>query len=211
MCGRFSFDIDYEEVKIRYPNHNITQMKSIFNFAPSMKLPVLTSNNIVDINWGLIPQWAKDKSFRPLINARSETLLEKPSFKNLVDTRRCIILSNGFYEWDSKSKSPYFIQPTESNIIAFGGLFDVNNEGKYSFTIITTKANEKLSKIHHRMPLIIKAGDDQNWLSESKYRDVEHLAKPLANHQVKMKEISNLVNSSKNNNSEIQNKVNRLF
>lgn len=211
MCGRFSFDIDYEEVKIRYPNHNITQMKSIFNFAPSMKLPVLTSNNIVDINWGLIPQWAKDKSFRPLINARSETLLEKPSFKNLVDTRRCIILSNGFYEWDSKSKSPYFIQPTESHIMAFGGLFDVNNEGKYSFTIITTKANEKLSKIHHRMPLIIKAGDDQNWLSESKYRDVEHLAKPLANHQVKMKEISNLVNSSKNNNSEIQNKVNRLF
>ena len=86
-----------------------------------MELPVLTHNEEIKMRWGLIPSWAKDSSYaNRMINARSETLIEKPSFKNIVHTQRCIIISNGFYEWDSKTKQPYFICPNNSQIMNFG-------------------------------------------------------------------------------------------
>ena len=115
MCGRFSVNINYDELKKRFPNHQIKPFDKIFNFTPTMELPVLTHNEEIKMRWGLIPSWAKDSSYaNRMINARSETLLEKPSFKNIVHTQRCIIVSNGFYEWDSKTKQPYFIYPENS-------------------------------------------------------------------------------------------------
>ena len=217
MCGRFSVNIDYEELKERYPNHNVTPVKPFFNFAPTMQLPVIINEDIINMKWGLIPSWAKDNSFASkMINARSETLLEKPSFKNLVDTNRCIIISNGFYEWDTKTKSPYFIYSTNNKIMAFGGLYSAwinqSNETIYTFTIITTEPNNTLSKIHHRMPLILNEGDDIKWINNSNnYESVKDLIKSFEDYKIDMYEISTLVNSVKNDNSEIQSRVNRLF
>ena len=217
MCGRFSVNIDYEELKERYPNHNVTPVKPFFNFAPTMQLPVIINEDIINMKWGLIPSWAKDNSFASkMINARSETLLEKPSFKNLVDTNRCVIISNGFYEWDTKTKSPYFIYSTNNKIMAFGGLFsswtNQSNEIIHTFTIITTESNNTLSKIHHRMPLILNEGDDIKWINNSNnYESVKDLIKSFDDYKIDMYEISTLVNSVKNDNSEIQSRVNRLF
>ena len=217
MCGRFSVNIDYEELKERYPNHNVTPVKPFFNFAPTMQLPVIINEDIINMKWGLIPSWAKDNSFASkMINARSETLLEKPSFKNLVDTNRCVIISNGFYEWDTKTKSPYFIYSTNNKIMAFGGLYSAwinqSNETIYTFTIITTEPNNTLSKIHHRMPLILNEGDDIKWINNSNnYESVKDLIKSFEDYKIDMYEISTLVNSVKNDNSEIQSRVNRLF
>ena len=217
MCGRFSVNIDYEELKERYPNHNVTPVKPFFNFAPTMQLPVIINEDIINMKWGLIPSWAKDNSFASkMINARSETLLEKPSFKNLVDTNRCVIISNGFYEWDTKTKSPYFIYSTNNKIMAFGGLYSAwinqSNETIYTFTIITTEPNNTLSKIHHRMPLILNEGDDIKWINNSNnYESVKDLIKSFDDYKIDMYEISTLVNSVKNDNSEIQSRVNRLF
>ena len=217
MCGRFSVNIDYEELKDRYPNHKFRPVKISFNFAPTMQLPVIINENVISMNWGLIPSWAKDNSFASkMINARSETLIEKPSFKNLVNTNRCIIISNGFYEWDTKTKSPYYIYSINNNIMAFGGLFSswINqaNETIHKFTIITTEPNNTLSKIHHRMPLILNEGDDIRWINNSNnYESVKDLIKPYEDNKIDMYEISTLVNSVKNDSSEIQTKVNRLF
>jgi len=217
MCGRFSVNIDYEELKGRYPNHKVVPVKPFFNFAPTMQLPVIINDGVINMKWGLIPSWAKDNSFASkMINARSETLLEKPSFKNLVDTNRCIIVSNGFYEWDTKTKNPYFIYSTNSKIMAFGGLFsswtNQSNEIIHTFTIITTEPNNTLSKIHHRMPLILNEGDDIKWINNSNnYESVKDLIKSFEDYKIDMYEISTLVNSVKNDNSEIQSRVNRLF
>ena len=217
MCGRFSVNIDYEELKERYPNHKVAPVKPFFNFAPTMQLPVIINDDVINMKWGLIPSWAKDNSFASkMINARSETLLEKPSFKNLVDTNRCIIVSNGFYEWDTKTKSPYFIYSTNNKIMAFGGLFsswtNQSNEIIHTFTIITTESNNTLSKIHHRMPLILNEGDDIKWINNNNnYESVKDLIKSFEDYKIDMYEISTLVNSVKNDNSEIQSRVNRLF
>tara|TARA_A100001037_G_scaffold238035_1_gene217347 strand:+ start:1819 stop:2472 length:654 start_codon:yes stop_codon:yes gene_type:complete len=217
MCGRFSFDIDHKELKTRYPYHKITPVNSIFNFAPSMSLPIIITNHVIEMKWGLVPYWAKNKAFKPLINARGETINEKPSFKHLVDSNRCLIISNGFYEWNTKTKKPYFIQPANSKIMTFGGLFDMYKEKEndksytYTFTILTTEANEKLSGTHHRMPLILKKEEEHEWIMKKPYNEVKHLIKPLASDEVNMQEISTLVNSTKNNTSEIQNKILRLL
>ena len=217
MCGRFSVNIDYEELKARYPNHKITPVKPFFNFAPTMQLPVIINDGVINMNWGLIPSWAKDNSFASnMINARSETLLEKPSFKNLVDTNRCVIISNGFYEWDTNTKSPYFIYSTNNKIMAFGGLYsswiNQSNETIHTFTIITTDPNNTLSKIHHRMPLILNVGDDIRWINNSNnYESVKDLIIPYDDNKIDIREISTLVNSVKNDSSEIQTRVNRLF
>ena len=105
MCGRFSVYVDETEIKNRFPNHNLDSFKGIkkTNFAPSMEMPVIIENQVVNMRWGLIPSWSKDKSFaNRLINARGETLLEKPSFKNLVNTQRCI---KYLYDYHHSSKS----------------------------------------------------------------------------------------------------------
>ena len=219
MCGRFSVYIDDEELKNRFPNHDVTpfQEVKVTNFAPTMEMPVIIENQVVNMKWGLIPSWSQNKSFaNNLINARCETLLEKPSFKNLVDTNRCIIVSNGFYEWDTKTKSPYFIYSTNNKIMAFGGLFsswtNQSNEIIHTFTIITTESNNTLSKIHHRMPLILNEGDDIKWINNNNnYESVKDLIKSFEDYKIDMYEISTLVNSVKNDNSEIQSRVNRLF
>ena len=217
MCGRFSVNINYDELKKRFPNHQIKPLDKIFNFTPTMELPVLTHNEEIKMKWGLIPSWAKDSSYaNRMINARSETLIEKPSFKNIVHTQRCIIVSNGFYEWDSKTKQPYFIYPNNSLIMNLGGLYSswIDNEKKqiYTFTIITTQSNNIISKIHNRMPMILYKGDEIEWLDpKNKFNSVKKLIKPIDDNLINMHEISKKVNSVKNNSNDIQNKVNKLF
>ena len=128
---------------------------------------------------------SQNKSFaNKLINARCETLLEKPSFKNLVDTQRCIVPSNGFYEWDPVSKLPYFVKPADSSLMIFCGLhtlwMDENRRPVNTFTIITTKSNQIMSEIHHRMPVILEQGSEHKWLNRANnFTEVLNLVKPI--------------------------------
>src|SRR5690606_18107419 len=121
--------------------------------------------------WGLVPNWAKDdKNASKLINARAETLLEKPSFKNLVYRRRCIIPADGFYEWRQKdgTKQPMRIVLKERQIFSMAGLYDIwlspDGQKISTCTIITTAANRLLEDIHHRMPVILRPEDESSWL-----------------------------------------------
>ena len=192
MCGRFSVYIDDVELKNRFPNHDVApfQEVKVTNFAPTMEMPVFIENQVVNMKWGLIPSWSQNKSFaNKLINARCETLLEKPSFKNLVNTQRCIVPSNGFYEWDPVSKLPYFVKPADSSLMNFCGLhtlwMDENRRPVNTFTIITTKSNQIMSEIHNRMPVILEQGSENKWLSRSNnFTAVQSLLKPISDSSI---------------------------
>tara|TARA_B100000745_G_scaffold292737_1_gene233952 strand:+ start:199 stop:804 length:606 start_codon:yes stop_codon:yes gene_type:complete len=201
MCGRFSVYIDDEELKNRFPNHDVTpfQEVKVTNFAPTMEMPVIIENQVVNMKWGLIPSWSQNKSFaNKLINARGETLLEKPSFKNLVDTQRCIVPSNGFYEWDPVSKLPYFVKPADSSLMNFCGLhtlwMDENRRPVNTFTIITTKSNQIMSEIHNRMPVILEQGSEKKWLSRSNnFTAVQSLVKPISDSSISITAIEKVI------------------
>ena len=201
MCGRFSVYIDDEELKNRFPNHDVTpfQEVKVTNFAPTMEMPVIIENQVVNMKWGLIPSWSQNKSFaNKLINARCETLLEKPSFKNLVNTQRCIVPSNGFYEWDPVSKLPYFVKPADSSLMNFCGLhtlwMDENRRPVNTFTIITTKSNQIMSEIHNRMPVILEQGSEKKWLSRSNnFTAVQSLVKPIGDSSISITAIEKVI------------------
>ena len=201
MCGRFSVYIDDVELKNRFPNHDVTpfQEVKVTNFAPTMEMPVIIENQVVNMKWGLIPSWSQNKSFaNNLINARCETLLEKPSFKNLVNTQRCIVPSNGFYEWDPVSKLPYFVKPADSSLMNFCGLhtlwMDENRRPVNTFTIITTKSNQVMSEIHHRMPVILEQGSENRWLSRSNnFTAVQSLIKPIGDSSISITAIEKVI------------------
>ena len=201
MCGRFSVYIDDVELKNRFPNHDVTPFLEVkvTNFAPTMEMPVIIENQVVNMKWGLIPSWSQNKSFaNNLINARCETLLEKPSFKNLVNTQRCIVPSNGFYEWDPVSKLPYFVKPADSSLMNFCGLhtlwMDENRRPVNTFTIITTKSNQVMSEIHHRMPVILEQGSENRWLSRSNnFTAVQSLIKPIGDSSISIIAIEKVI------------------
>ena len=222
MCGRFSFSPSDKIIEDRF---NIKVINSIYkqryNCAPSQNLAVISNEapgNLSFYKWGLIPFWAKDKSIgNKLINARAETITEKPSFKNSLKQKRCLVLSDGFYEWRKlgKEKVPYRITLSDDSLFAMAGIWDVwkNSEGETikSFSIITTEANELMQDIHHRMPVILNPEDERKWISEIAVNDALKLLNPYPSELMKYFEVSKLVNSPINDSPEIMIPVNKLL
>lgn len=179
MCGRFTLTAELAEIKeliagLRGDIH----LTPRYNIAPSQ--PVLTvlndgSKELIFTRWGLIPSWAKDRTVgNRLINARSETVHQKPSFKDPLRRRRCLIVADGFYEWQGthgkKPKIPWYIQLKSQKPFAFAGLWSSwidtsSDEELVTSTIITTSANALLEKIHDRMPVILNPEHYSEWLS----------------------------------------------
>jgi len=177
MCGRFGASC--RDIKTVWNLDGNFSFQTRYNIAPSQDVPVIIRNDNRNeakvMKWGLVPSWAPDASMgQRMINARSETLLEKPSFRQAVEKRRCLVPANGFYEWrrEGNRKLPMWIQFKSREPFAFPGLWDCwidqDNEKKlYSFTIITTRANALLSRIHNRMPVIYDREMGRAWLKQS--------------------------------------------
>ena len=145
-----------------------------------------------NMHWGLIPSWSKDSKFATnLINARIETIQEKPSFKGLINTSRCIVIASGYYEWvqTDSGKQPYYIHG-EDNVLPIAGLWTRWNDTK-SFTIITKSANSSVSNIHHRMPLIIEKNLIESFLNHSIKFDIPYKKQDIS---LKSYKVSKLVN-----------------
>ncbi len=180
MCGRFALaftkDVIVEELnggewfEYRYP---LTLPR--YNVAPMQFAPVLWKEEkriLLDaFRWGFIPKWAKDESFASrMINARIETLRDKPAYRHLIAHNRCVVLSSGYFEWQriGSGKQPWYIYPTERSVLPLAGLWDVWNTADmsplYTFTIITTDARNDLTRIHNRMPALLKTGQIQSWI-----------------------------------------------
>ena len=185
MCGRFNSIASGKDFASVYGAQVLTdELSSNFNVAPTTLVYVLHRQDVgrvLDVmSWGLIPSWSKDKTrAASMINARSETLTEKPSFRNLVSEHRCILPIQGFYEWQnlaSETKKPkkqaHYITRVDEQPMTLAGLWTIWKQPDSSLlrtcTIITTEANEKLSPIHHRMPVILERDSVDIWLGESK-------------------------------------------
>jgi putative SOS response-associated peptidase YedK len=178
MCGRFTLTIDPDHLQEAFPWADIPDdIAPRYNIAPSQPVAVIPNtgdNKLSMYKWGLIPSWAKDLAIGDrMINARAETLAEKPSFRNAYRRRRCLILADGFYEWKqipgAKSKQPVYIRLETGRPFAFAGLWEIWNspDGSEirSCTIITTQPNSLMEPIHNRMPVILPPDGYRQWLA----------------------------------------------
>ena len=213
MCGRKTLTEDMqsiiEELAIQEWEDPDNYLPS-YNIAPTQTSPILIDNGIRRVKpmrWGLIPSWSKDMGFGArMINARAETLAEKPSFRNLLPKKRCVVISDGYYEWrkSDSGKQPYYIHHPEGRLLPMAGLWDkwLNQEGKpvLSYTVITTTPQSELAFIHDRMPVILAPESLDKWLqtANNPAQTVLPLLQPYRE-KLEAYPVSKMVNSPANN------------
>lgn len=217
MCGRFLLAVEPADLQDTFPQFNFpTPIEPRFNIAPTQPVLVIPNDSSSSADyylWGLIPSWAKDPSIgSKMINARAETLAEKPTFRGPYKYRRCLILANGFYEWQarsgSKNKVPHFIRLKNGQPFAFAGLWDEwhSPDGSHvkSCTIITTNPNSLVSTIHNRMPVILPPSTFTQWLDPSprSSNTLQDLLNPYPSEQMVASPVSTYVNNPANNGAE---------
>lgn len=216
MCGRFSITTPIEELRDRFKAEAPKEAFSPrYNAAPSQNMLVIpeeTPHQMALFKWGLVPSWAKDpKIGNHLINARAETLKEKPAFRHAYQKHRCLVIADGYYEWDKKNKThvPYYIFKKGHSPFAFAGLCEYWKDEKgnelNTFTIITTKADSLVSRIHDRMPVILTQKEEMKWLDPNlEEKNIEKILKsPLPAKEMEAYPISKLVNNPRNDVPEV--------
>ena len=224
MCGRFTQKNEKKTVEKEFgveirKDQNFSQS---YNIAPTQFIGAIRVVNelreFANLKWGLIPSWSKDDSFAAkLINARAETLSEKPSFREAYKRRRCLIPASGFYEWEktASGKQPHYFYMKDSDIFGFGGLWEEwidrdSGELVETCTIITTTANKTLEQIHHRMPVIIKQTDYEKWLDNEKFagENKDEFFDPFPSDKMDTYPVSRAVNSAANHGAGLIEKLN---
>lgn len=217
MCGRFAVSITKSDIEKLLPNIENPEIEQSFNVAPTQKIKVIKDNDshsFSDLRWGLIPSWAKDRSMASkMINSRSESAHQKPSFRSSFKRKRCAIPASGYYEWKKidNHKSPFYIKP-EENFFLFAGLWEswtdkTNGEIIETATIITKEANSDLDKVHHRMPLMLNFDNYEKWLSKEIGKDqIDYSEFPEP--KIQYWEVSKNVNSPRNNSPELLDEIN---
>lgn len=216
MCGRFTLRLSPTELAEIFRLLDEPEFSPRYNIAPTQTVPIVrkgeTAFEAVPMRWGLVPSWAKEaKIGNRLINARGETVAEKPSFRAAFKRRRCLVPADGFYEWkklDARTKQPYMIGLKNADAFAFAGLWETwkspEEERIESFTIITTTANEFLSDLHNRMPVILHEEDYDRWLDERNddYESLQELLTSYPGDDMRTYPVSTVVNSPKNDRPE---------
>lgn len=213
MCGRYTLktpiDVVAEHFGIEeYPS----SLTPSYNVAPTQEVAAVVEEDdgrkLEMFRWGLIPSWAKDPAIgNKMINARAETVSEKPSFRSAFKRRRCLILADGFYEWqktDGGGKQPFHIRMKDSSPFAFAGLWeswDGHGEGIRSCSVVTTDANDLMNEIHHRMPVILLPEHYGAWLDPG-FEEKEALTallRPYPSEEMEAYPVSRRVNRPANN------------
>ena len=210
MCGRFTLTVDASQLQDAFPWLSISgSITPRYNIAPSQPVAVVPNdgtNRLDFFVWGLIPSWAKDPHIgNRLINARAETLSEKPAFRAAFRRRRCLILADGFYEWrketNGKTKTPMFVRLKSHSPFAFAGLWEIwhspDGSQVLSCTIITTPPNELLASIHDRMPAILPNQAYFDWLTpeEMSPSKLQELLRPYPAEEMIAYPVSRAVNN----------------
>ncbi len=215
MCGRFTLRTPANLLVERFMLDSTPDLAPRYNIAPTQDVAVVRATpeagrQLALLRWGLIPSWAKDpKIGNRMINARGESVAEKPSFRSAFKRRRCLVLADGYYEWRKigKAKQPYWIRMQDERPFGLAGLWETWRGGDdivESCTIITTSANELTKQIHDRMPVILDDGDYELWLDPS-VQDrqlVEPLLRPYDDGEMTFDPVSTVVNSPKNDRAE---------
>jgi len=211
MCGRFTLSYKANELQLALGLKDVPQeMVPRYNIAPSQPLAAVLdekSRNVEFLYWGLVPSWAKDVQIGSrLINARAETVDEKPSFRAAFQRRRCLILADGFYEWkktgDKKMPSiPFYFHMKDKRPFAFAGIWEIwhspDGGELWSAAIITTKANSVVAPIHERMPVILDQKEMWEWLKPNSPAVVKNMLKPYPKEDLTVYAVNRLVNNAK--------------
>jgi putative SOS response-associated peptidase YedK len=213
MCGRFTLRTPARDLVEIFALLREPELAARYNIAPTQNVAVVRqegkSHELSMMRWGLVPSWSRDpKAGPPLINARSETIATKPSFRTAFKRRRCLIPADGFYEWqkkpDSKTKVPHYIRMAKDRVFAFAGLWETwhgkEGAGVDSCTIMTTAANDLMRPLHDRMPVILPEEHFAPWLDpkNEEAAELESLLKPYPPLEMIAFPISTLVNSPRN-------------
>ena len=220
MCGRYTVLPVVKTGRSRAGTKIAEGLQEAFyNAAPSQRLPVITNKQpkvLQFFSWGLQPFWAKDvKAVKRSINARSETIAEKPLFRNLLKSKRCLVPADGFFEWQKTEdgKVPHRIMLKSEELFTFAGLWDEwtdkeTGEVLHTFCIITTDANQLVRPIHDRMPVILSQEAEELWLDENESQEgLLSLLVPYKAGEMKAFAVSPLVNSTVNNLPEVLNSL----
>jgi putative SOS response-associated peptidase YedK len=216
MCGRFTLTVDSSQLQEALPWLTIPEgVEPRYNIAPSQPVAVVPNdgkNRLDFFIWGLVPSWAKDPQIgNRMINARAETLAEKPAFRAAFRRRRCLILADGFYEWrkvNGGAKAPMYVRLNSGKPFAFAGLWEIwhspDGSTLLSTTIITTPPNRMMADIHNRMPAILPEETYGIWLSpeEQDPKQLSELLKPYPEKEMIAYPVSKFVNSPANESAE---------
>jgi putative SOS response-associated peptidase YedK len=216
MCGRFTLRSEPRAVAGLFDLLDVPDLQPRYNIGPTQDVPVVRlrqdrpGRELAALRWGLIPSWADNPSIgNRLINARGETLAEKPTFRSAFKRRRCLVAADGFYEWKAvgKKKQPYHFSMTDGRPFGFAGLWESwqrDGDEIESVTIVTTAANELLADYHERMPVIVHPDDFDLWLDPRVTdRDrLEPLLRPYPGDEMVARAVSTLVNSPKTDSPE---------
>lgn len=223
MCGRFTVTRSLREIhdRFEFPDEDAQKAADLFspnyNIAPTDPVPVIYHDGnhfrLEIMRWGLLPPWTKnERAGPPLINARDDTLAEKPAFRDGLATQRCLIVADSFYEWQTvgKSKRPFRFLMSDARLFAFAGLYarwlrPDTGASVPSCTIITTQPNALVERIHNRMPVILPRASESNWLDPvlQSYDDIKSFLRPLDEGLMKQYPVSPAVNSVKNKGSHL--------
>ena len=189
MCGRFAFYSPAEATAALFGAAGALDLEPRYNVAPTQYVAAIRNaetggeRELVALRWGLVPFWAKDPSIgNRMINARAETVAEKPAYRAAYRRRRCLVLADGFYEWhkEGAGKTPYFISLASGEPFAFAGLWErweskTSDDIIESATLITAGATDFMSRLHHRMPVILEPGTADSWLAAREEIDASGL------------------------------------
>jgi putative SOS response-associated peptidase YedK len=220
MCGRYVLERVNGLVDRFKTRDLVEQVQAGFNLAPQMTLPIIVAENgdraIVPMRWGLVPSWAKEPaSGHRTINARAETVAERPSFRGPLRYHRCLVPASGFYEWRKthRGKQPYYIHLPAEPLFAFAGLYDTwhapDGSELWTYTIITTEANALMAPIHDRMPVILPQEVEAAWLDphETNAGEVVDLLQPYTASEMEAYPVSSAVNSVRNQGPELVERI----
>ncbi len=206
MCGRMNIS-DHPGIETLLDEVGLSlgdrSFNPRFNVAPTASLLCIAQQDemtLVDMHWGLIPPWAKPGKFSgPIINARSESVREKPSFRKPIVESRIVIPANGFYEWrrEGKDREAWYIAPRAASGFYLAGLSSISKEGEPQACVLTTEANSAMAKVHHRMPVILDSTDVETWLQSDDTTRIDALMQP-AGDVLELTPVTNFVNNARN-------------
>lgn len=219
MCGRFTLTFTLEQIAEEFDiSTGDLNWQPSYNVAPSHRAPVIlqsSANKLSLIRWGIQMHIRKINQVKMVINIRKETIVEKQSFNQLILNNRCLILADGFYEWEktrpgNKKNTPYYFFKDNKKIMAFAGLWDEGKElegGGKAFAIITCPANQTVGKIHDRMPVILDKVEQERWLEGSSKQDLYPLLSPYPDEKIGSYMVSPRMNNTDYNNLDCINPV----
>ena len=220
MCGRYTLVVNGKVLMDYYSQLSLDgklegDFRANFNVAPTQVMPVVTAEAVEQMTWGLVPSWSKE--FKPAftsINARAESVAEKPLYRTPFKKRRALIPATGFYEWQKRPtfKQPYYFRLPDHELFSFAGLYDVwydkDDVAHKSYTIITTTPNSTMTDIHDRMPVILDQSEEQHWLDpETAPEELQLLLNPYDG-VMQRDEVSRDVGNVKNNSSDLIGPIN---